>query len=431
VNLTGLAPDKAPPVEAPLVLFYLMPLFLGLAGLALAWQGEQVLVSRWSPAALAATHFVVLGALAPVMCGALLQIAPVLLGAPYPRVRAIARLTAGSLGIGGLLVGVGFLSMRPGLLLSGGVTVAAGLAVFVAVSFRALAAAAGRRETRWAVRLALGALAVTIVLGLTLALTRLGWLALAHHLDWVRSHLAWGLAGWVGLLLAGIGMEIIPFFYVAPGFNLPLRRTLPFAVFGVLSLISVFGALPVTSPWVLQGLVLVLFLVHLLYNANALLVQWRRQRPRRDANLWLWQASHVAVFAAFVAWLGDRSPSLTGILLLGGALSFVTGSLMKIVPFLTWLDLQQRRAAARNTAVSLPRLHALLPAGSANAIALTLGAAIVAALAGVFAPLFTHLGGGLLVVCATLLAHALRRSARLRREVIRQLDPAGMSLGPR
>ena len=40
------------------------------------------MASRWAPAALATTHFLVLGALAPVMCGALLQMSPVLLGAP-------------------------------------------------------------------------------------------------------------------------------------------------------------------------------------------------------------------------------------------------------------------------------------------------------------------------------------------------------------
>ena len=35
MNLAGLAPDKSPPIEAPLGLFYLMPVFLGLAKLDL------------------------------------------------------------------------------------------------------------------------------------------------------------------------------------------------------------------------------------------------------------------------------------------------------------------------------------------------------------------------------------------------------------
>lgn len=420
MNLGGLSPDKAPPADAPLGLFYLMPLFLGLAGVLLAWQGEQMLASRWTPAALAATHFVVLGALAPVMCGALLQISPVLLGAPYPRVRLVARLTAAGLGLGSLLIGSGFLFARPVLLLAGGGVVAAGFAVFLVSSFWALADGGGRREALWTVRLAVFALAVTVCLGLTLALARLGWLELPHHLRWVDTHVAWGLAGWVGLLLAGIGMEIIPLFYIAPAFSIWLKRLLPFTVFGML-LLSVLGLLLPALP-IHPAAIAALFIAHLGYNLSALYVQQRRQRPHRDANLWLWQASHVAVLVAFVAWAGGAPQSLLGILLLGAALSFVIGSLMKIMPFMSWLDLQQRRIARGRLQGSLPRLRALLPQGHANAIALTLGGAILAAAAGALAPPLTHLGGVLLIVCALLLATALLRAAGLRRACIREIE---------
>lgn len=430
MNLGGLSPDKAPPVEAPLTLFYLMPLFLGLAGLVLAWQGDQVLASRWAPAALATTHFLVLGALAPVMCGALLQMSPVLLGAPYPRVRLVARLTAAGLGLGGVLIGGGFLFTRSGLLLSGGFVAIAGLLVFLAGSYRALSAASGRRETLWAVRLAALALAVTIALGLTLAMVRYGWLELPQHLRWIDMHVAWGLAGWVGLLLAGVGMEIIPLFYISPAFAGGLKRSLPFAVSVLLLLaLGLPGLAAPLSQTLWQGLVAALFVAHLLYNANALYVERRRQRPRRDANLWLWQLSHVAVFAAFFAWVLDASNSLVGVLLLGGALSFVIGSLMKILPFLTWLDLQQRRVAGGHMQVSLPRLRALLPEGLANAVALMLGAAIGTTLSGALVPFLTTLGGILLMACAALLAYALARAAMIRRGVIAQFTLPGRTSG--
>ena len=430
MNLGGLSPDKAPPVEAPLTLFYLMPFFLGLAGLALAWQGDQVLASRWAPAALATTHFLVLGALAPVMCGALLQMAPVLLGTPYPRVRLVARLTAAGLGLGGVLIGGGFLFTRPGLLLSGGFVAIAGLLVFLAGSYRALSVASGRRETLWAVRLAALALAVTIALGLTLAMARYGWLELPQHLRWIDMHVAWGLAGWIGLLLAGVGMEIIPLFYITPAFAARLKRLLPLALSVLLLLVfGLPGIAASLSQLLWQGLVAALFVTHLLYNANALYVEQRRQRPRRDANLWLWQLSHLMVFAAFLAWVVDASNSLVGVLLLGGALSFVVGSLMKILPFLTWLDLQQRRVAGGHMQVSLPRLRALLPEGLANAVALTLGAAMIATLCGAMVPYLTIPGGILLMVCAVLLAYALARAAITRRRVIAQFALPGRSSG--
>lgn len=421
MNLGGLSPEKAPPIEAPLSLIYLMPLFLGLAGIVLCWQGDQALASRWSPAALAATHFVVLGVLAPVMCGALLQIAPVLLGAPYPQVRLVAGLTAVGLGAGALLLGTGFLFGRPGLLLGGGLGAAAGLAVFLVASLRALADAGGRHEALWAVRLAVAALAVTITLGLVLAAARNGWLDLPERLRWVDTHAAWGLGGWVGLLLAGIGMELIPLFYISPGFSRRLKQALPVAVFGLLLAVTLLGVLPRALPLVNAALTL-LFALHLVYNLGALRDEQRRQRPRRDANLWLWQVSHIGVFLAFLSWLSGASASLIGVLLLGAALSFVVGSLMKIVPFLSWLDLQQRRIAGRQMQVRLPTLRALLPDASANAIAISLAVGIALTSAGNWVAPLSQLGGAVLVVAALLLAHCLASTARLRLAVSRELQ---------
>lgn len=428
MNLGGLSPEKAPPIEAPLGLFYLMPFFLCLTGLVLAWHGDEVMASRWTPAALAVTHFVVLGALVPVMCGALLQISPVLFGAPFPRVRLVAYLTAGGLGVGSLLIGAGFLLGSPVALLCGGVAATAGLAVFLVGSYHALTGLSEPPQTLWAVRLAALALAVTIVLGLTLVLARLGWLDLALHPRWVDTHVSWGLAGWIGLLLAGVGMEIIPMFYVSPPFAAWIKRLLPLTVLGLLILITVFALIQYSGP-ILKGLIVALFIVHLIYNFAALRVENRRQRPRRDANLWLWQGSHIAVFVAFFAWIGGGPQSAIGILLLGGALSFVIGSLIKIVPFLNWLDLQQRRVAGHHAQVKLPGLRTLLPERLANRIALTLGAATITGLLGTFVPVLAQFGGILLAVCSLLLAFALLKAARMRNAVIRDFDivPSGSS----
>lgn len=427
MNLAGLAADKAPPVEAPLGLFYLMPVFLGLAGLVLVVQGEQVLASRWTPAALAATHFIVLGALAPVMCGALLQIAPVLLGAPYPQVRLVACLTGAGLALGGLLVGGGFLAGSPALLAGGGMCAALGLTAFLAASYVALTTAAvSRRDTLWTARLAILALAVTIVLGLLLAMSRLGWVQLPHP-RWTDAHVAWGLAGWVGLLLYGIGMELIPLFYITPPFARWLRRTLPAAVVCLLTLMLLRGLLPHGGGLPLAWIVIALFITFLVYTVVALRIEQRRQRPRRDASLWLWQASHASVLVAFVMGLGEGPQSVLGILLLGAAVSFVVGSLVKIVPFLSWLDLQQRRAAGHHQQVRMPRLSALLPERRANAIALTLAAAMVTLPAAGAIPPLVHVGGVMLVACALLLAYALAHAARLRQGVLNRFSQAPSS----
>lgn len=425
MNLGGLAPDKAPPIEAPLLLFRLMPWFLGLAGLLLAWQGDQVVLSRWTPAALAVTHFLVLGALAPVMCGALLQIAPVLLGAPYPRARLIARLTAAGLAAGGLLVGSGLLFGRPLLLVGGGGCAAVGLLSFLAGSWLALRHGNGRSAVLLATRLATLSLAVTVSLGLLLALARQGGFGLAIDPRWVDLHAAWGLAGWVGLLLAGTVSELIPMFYMAPAATPWSRRPLSFVVAGLLSLLTVLVVLPLPSGGAMTTVFGLLFALYALANLLALRQEQRRQRPRRDANLWLWQAGHLLLLAAFSAWLAGVTASGIGALLLGGVLCLVVGSLLKIVPFLNWLDLQQRRIARRATHVRLPRLHALLPERFAQAIAATLAAAVMAVGLGSAMPLLARVGGVLLAVCGVLLGVALARAARIRRAVLREIAQAG------
>jgi hypothetical protein len=116
LNLAGLAADRAPPAAAPLTLFWLLPPFLALAGIMLACDGRAMVASRWHPATLALTHLLVLGVLTPVMCGAVLQVMPVLLGAPVSRVRALAGWTAAGLATGTLLLAGGFMAGRPWLL---------------------------------------------------------------------------------------------------------------------------------------------------------------------------------------------------------------------------------------------------------------------------------------------------------------------------
>lgn len=420
MNLGGLSPDKAPPAEAPLTLFYLSPLFLIAAGSVLAYQGAPLLASRWTPGALAVAHFLVLGALTPVMCGALLQISPVLIGAPYPRVRLVASLTAIGLGLGGLGIGLGFLLVMDTLLLLGACAVIAGLAVFLAASYRALTSAVQVGATLWTVRLAVVALAVTIGLGALLVLSKGHWLVLPAHQLWVDIHATWGLGGWIGLLFAGIGMEIIPMFCVAPAFPVLAKRLLPPLIFALLASSLLLVLRPSALP--LNGLLSGLIAAHLAYNIIAIHVEHRRQRRKRDANLWLWQIGHAGVLAAAVAWIGGLPNTLLGILLIGSALAFAVGSLTKIVPFLNWLDLQQRRISTGNYRAKLPHMHLLLPPRRAAAIAATLIGAIVCALIAHAVQPMALASGILLASCGALLARALIMAARMRQKVARQLD---------
>ena len=61
--------DKAPPFAAPLRFFLTAPFFALLAGLLLVWEGPSLLVSRWTPGTLAATHLLTIGFMLQIMLG--------------------------------------------------------------------------------------------------------------------------------------------------------------------------------------------------------------------------------------------------------------------------------------------------------------------------------------------------------------------------
>jgi hypothetical protein len=419
LNLGGLAADKAPPAGAPLTLFWLLPPFLALAGVLLLVDGHAILASRWDPASLALTHILVLGALTPVMCAAVLQVMPVLLGAPVPRVRTVAGVTAAGLTLGTLALAGGFLFARPWMLQLGAGALFVGLGVFLAAAGLALRRAANSPATT-GVRVALAALAVTVALGVLLVLSRTGWLPLPGHAAWTDLHALWGLAGWLGLLAVAVGMELIPMFYVAPAFRPGLKRWLARTVAAALLLGLLWHALdwPTQIPAWLPGLLLFL---HLGFHLEALRLEWWRQRIRRDATLALWQVSHLAIAAALLHWV-TGAPGLAGaVLVLCAALCFVVGALLKVLPFLSWLGLQRQRSARRDSPVSLPRLRELLPDRQANLVALGLVGASAASTAAVAVPWLSMPAGASLVATAMTLAWAMWRIARLRAGVSRAL----------
>lgn len=423
MNLGGLSTGTAPPAQAPLQLFALMPVFLGLAGLVIFWQGGDLLVSRWTPGILGVTHFLLLGAIAPAMCGGLLQLAPVLLDAPYPRAQQLALFTTVTLGSGTLAIGSGLTISLPWLLIGGAILTVTGLGTFLAATFGALKHATAKPCLLNALRIASIALLVTLGLGTILAMARAGWIVLPGHPNWVDTHLTWGLGGWAGLMIVGTGIQIIPLFHLCRAFPAWLTRTLPLAaaaMLGVATLSLLTPMLNVYSTWVL----LLLLAIHLLFHLVALYRKQQRERPGRDAHLWLWQAAHLSIVGAMAGGLLGASEISIGILLLGSLLSFLIGSLLKILPFLIWLDLQQQRIKGQHLQVRLPRLREILPNPLANLIAVTLVGALLMLLGTVMLPLLARPGGGLLLACAILLGHAMIRAARLHRALSSQFQPA-------
>lgn len=320
--------DQAPPFSVPLRFFLTAPVFAFLAALLALWQGPGLFESRWSPAALAVTHLLTLGVLGMVMLGAMLQILPVLAGAPVARPRAVAFAVHLGLTLGTLALAAGFLTAEPALMALAMGLLGFAFAVFLAALAWALWRVRVVSPSVAALRLAGIALAVTVLLGLWLAAGRSGFGSLPAPV-FRDLHPAWGLLGWAGMLIAAVAAQVVPMFHMTAAYP-KWMRWLPFAVLGMLAVGSIAGPIA----------------LYVAFVATTLWLHAKRRRRQPDVNFVFWRAAAVCVLAAALLWPWNSWPMLVGVLVIAGALlSVVTAMLYKIIPFLAWLHLQARLGA--------------------------------------------------------------------------------------
>ena len=360
----GLSFEQAPPFSLPLRFFLTAPLFL-LAAALLIVLAPDALASRWTPAALALTHALTLGFLAMVMVGALTQMLPVVAGAPMPAPRLVAWASHVPLALGTVALMTGFLAAEPVAFgIAVGLLATAFLVFLVAATLSLLRAVTG--VTVSGIRLAATSLAITVALGLALVLLRAGWWAPPAVEAVVVAHIAFGLLGWVVLLVIAVAWQVVPMFQITPPYPPALSRWLVPLLF---VLLLVHALAPLAHPAVgmlaeagLAGGVLAFAVV-------TLRLQARRRRKLGDVTLDYWRFGMASLIASVALWLGgrvwpvlgesDAFPPLLGVVFLGGfAASVVSGMLYKIVPFLAWFHLQAQLQAR---AGSIPTMKDMIP----------------------------------------------------------------------
>lgn len=363
----GLSFDQAPPIMVPFRFFLSAPLFAFVAAMLLLWQGPQLLVSRWMPASLATTHLLTLGFLAMTMMGAMMQLLPVVAGAPVARAVGVARTVHGLLLLGIVALAAGFLYAAPLAIRAAFFLLGGALAVFLIATAFSLRRAVSN-PTASAMRFALLALLIASGLGLTLASNH-GWTWWLQERARVADlHLVWGLVGWVGLLVTGVAYQVVPMFQVTPAYPKRLTRTLAPAMFALLVLWSAAaGWLPdgtLATPAILVGLCIAAGFG--LFAVMTLRLQSLRKRKVTDVTLNFWRFGMVCLLLAVASWgvlmLLDtkESNALLPLLLftVGFAVSVVNGMLYKIVPFLIWFHLQSQ---ATNITM-VPNMKEIIPA---------------------------------------------------------------------
>jgi len=355
--------EQNPPWSVPLRFFLSAPVFAALAAGLLAWQGDVMLLSRWSPQTLALTHLLVLGSLSMTMLGALLQMLPVVAGMAVPRVGQVGALVHAGLAGGALLLGAAFWLQQPVLFRGALLLLAGTFLLFLSACTVAMwqQHPQGAGAVVAGVRLSLTSLVLTVVLGCLLA-AAFAWperlqLPLQRLAD---THAMWGLLGWVGLLVMAFGFQVVPMFMLTEPYPRWLTGHLACAMFILMAAASVSADFTGYGRLFHQACLLLIGVGYAIFATTTLALLARRKRPQLDATTCYWRTAMCSLLAAagLALWpdaAGNARPLAIGTLMIAGfALSVINGMLYKIVPFLTWhqLQLAQERGGPKPPLVS-------------------------------------------------------------------------------
>jgi len=244
----------------------------------------------------------------------------------------------------------GFLFGERWLLKAGVLALAAGFLVFVAALLVCLGRAPSQNHTVRAMWMAVLSLLVAVVFGVMLAML-FGW-GIAPPNSSVHSlHPGWSLLGWTGLLVVGVGFELVPMLQMTPHYPKPMTRYLSVAILALLVLWSAvlwiddgrWGAFAVACA-------VAMAVAYMLFAVMTMVLQQRRRRRLPDVTLDFWRVGMGSLIGASlawgvrVAWPGPWPESmdiLIGVLaMFGFAGSVISGMLYKIMPFLAWFHLQ-------------------------------------------------------------------------------------------
>jgi hypothetical protein len=248
-------------------------------------------------------------------------------------------------------------------------------------------------------RVALGGLLVTVALGAALTL-HLGGRASLPVIALTDLHAAWGLVGWVAMLVVGVAFQVIPMFQSSQTYPGLVAR---WAAWVLAALLAAWSAAWLNMPGYrgLAGLPVAAALA-----AFAALTAWlltRRKRKELDATTLYWRLSLASLAASALLYLmpaGEMVALSTGVMFVAGfAMGAVNGMLYKIVPFLLWYHMQQDPRASK---ASVLPIRTILPDEKARRQFWWHAAALLALLAAVAWPAWLARPAAALLAVASL-----------------------------
>ncbi len=397
--------ENSPRITIPFRFILTAPLFGMLFSIIFLLYGPGLIGSRWDPALIGTLHLINIGVLMMIVTGVLFQVLPVVGGVQFPWKSIISRLIYLSLVAGGAIYFIGFFLLERQLLLLAGVVLSVGLLPYLSLLvvgiFRLHHPAEPIRLLRYSV------LFLLLVMGLGISLL-MGWgsSAVQLHREWTDIHAVWGLGGWFTLLLMGLSFQMIPMFQVTPDFPPWLRRwgvpvtALLLLSWGVLSIMQLGQGLSALLLAAAAG-------VMVLYGMIALWVLHNRKRKVFDATVRFWQLAFLGMASGsllliFFLLSGQVIPGWLAILwIFGFLLPMLSGTLLKIAPFLVFLHLQQKvikDPEQMANLVNIPNLFQILPTRRARTLLLLFLLSMVSWGGALLSPLLAHLTGLLLLL---------------------------------
>ncbi|MDE2344237.1 MAG: permease [Betaproteobacteria bacterium] len=346
----GLSFQQAPPLSVPFRFFLTAPLFLLAAAALLFVQGPDLMTTRHSAATLAATHLLTLGFTSMIMCGALLQLLPVLGGVPLAHPARMAWLVHAPLVAGTVCLACAFMGGRPLFFWLALAFLATAFGCFGLWLMRALQKIPEGGASIQGMRAALASLAVTVAFGLLLAASRSSGLAIPY-VGLSSLHPLWGLGGWTALLIVGLAYQLIPMFQLTAPYPARMTSRLMPALLLLLAGKTLGAFVPGSAGKILSVMAGLGLIAGYLWFATVtwrLLAKRRRKVPDTTLQFWRLGLGMLALscgMALLPELVGDDLPEswlLTlGVFVLPGfILCVIQGMLYKIVPFLTWFHLQ-------------------------------------------------------------------------------------------
>lgn len=356
----ALAYALSPAPAVPLRFLLTAPWFALLAAVLVLWTGEQAFASRWASATLGATHLLTLGYLSMAMAGSMLQLIAVVAGAPVTPSRLAAAACWGALALGALLLSGALWANLVYLFLPSALLLCSAFALLLATIAGPLARrpVPGAQPMVRGMRFAVGGLLATLALGLALAM-HFGGHAALPILELVDLHAAWGLLGWVAMLVVGVSFQVIPMFQSSATYPSLVTRAAPWLLcasvlaWSAVRWFAPESAVPAAIPAaaVLAG-----------FAALSAWLLARTKRKQADATTLYWRLSLASLCASALLYFApgsDTGALITGIVFMAGfAMGVVNGMLYKIVPFLLWYHMQQDPRAARG---QVPPVRTILP----------------------------------------------------------------------